>query len=109
MTRADILGDFNRIKAPENYEIALGCLWELVDVLLEAQDQIPWDGTQSSFFRCRAQSTSSYSSSNALHTISLTTRSRKADTTDGGVAPRPPRGLLPGQVCSLTFYPAVSL
>jgi hypothetical protein len=25
------------------------------------------------------------------------------------VAPRPPRGLLPGQVCSLTFYPAVSL
>ena len=41
---ADILGDFNRFRHPENYELAMQTLSEVVDQLLEAQEQLPWDG-----------------------------------------------------------------
>lgn len=44
---ADILGDFNRFRSAENYEVAMQTMNEVVEMLFEAQDQLAWDGTSS--------------------------------------------------------------
>ncbi len=43
-SRTDILGDFNRIKNAENFELAMSAMWDVVEMLTDAQEQLPFDG-----------------------------------------------------------------